>query len=353
MSGTDSSKLPHWDPDGPAIVLVRPQLGENIGAAARAMWNFGLRRLRLVEPRDGWPNPKAVAMASGAAGVLDEARVFTSTAQAVADCACVYATTARPRDIAKPVLEPAEAVRDMRGRIAAGQKVAVLMGPERTGLETDDIVQANVIVSVRTNPAFASINLAQATLLMAYEWRNSEDVVRAPATPDLATGGKVAMLLDHLSEALARAGYFRPPHKAPAMRRHIDNIFRRAPLTEQDVRTLRGAVRALDEGPRRAAERTPVECADMSQLREGIDAIDAALMRLFAERTEHIERAAELKRRDGLPALIPERVEEVVRGVRAKAEGAGLDAALYETIWRLLIDHAIALEEARLASPRS
>jgi len=146
----------------PVFVLVRPQLGENVGAAARAMWNFGLRRMRLVDPRDGWPNPRAIAMASGAGSLLDEAAIHQTTAQAVADCAHVYATTARPREMVKPVLSPEAAVADMRARIAGGARVAVLFGPERTGLENEDVALANAIVTADTNPAFGSINLAQA-----------------------------------------------------------------------------------------------------------------------------------------------------------------------------------------------
>ncbi len=251
MSGTDASRKPDWSPEGPAFVLVNPQLGENIGAAARAMWNFGLRGLRLVAPRDGWPNPRAVAMASGAGALLDEARLHATTAEAVADCACVYATTARPRDMTKTVMTPWTAAADMAERVARGERVAVLFGPERTGLEQDDVVQANVVITVPTNPAFASINLAQATLLMAYEWRKAARPAGEPAAARLATAGEVGGLLDHLAAELDAAGYFWPEDKGPALRRHLDNIFRRAPLTEQDVRTLRGAVRALAEGRRR------------------------------------------------------------------------------------------------------
>ena len=145
----------------PAFVLVRPQMGENIGGAARAMWNFGLDRMRIVAPRDGWPNPRAVAMASGAGRLLDEAGLFDTTAEAVGDAAYVYATTARPRDLTKPVFTPEAAMRDARERIGRGERVAVLFGPERAGLENDDIARANAIISVPVNPDFASLNLAQ------------------------------------------------------------------------------------------------------------------------------------------------------------------------------------------------
>ncbi len=254
MSGTDASLAPEWSPEGPAFVLVRPQMGENIGAAARAMWNFGLRRLRLVEPRDGWPNERAVAMASGAAGLLDEARIFADTADAVADLAVVYATTARPRDLTKVVMTPEAAVADMRSRIASGARVGVLFGPERTGLEHEDVVRADVIVSVPTNPAFASINLAQAALLMAYEWRKQAGAAPqaqlAGPKSELASNADIARMLDHLESALDAAHFFFPDHKRPTMVANLRNLFHRAPLTEQDVRTLRGVIRALQEGPR-------------------------------------------------------------------------------------------------------
>ena len=155
----------------PVFVLVRPQMGENIGAAARAMLNFSLSKMRLVDPRDGWPNPRAVAMASGAAGqVLDFAGVFDSLPEAVADCAFVFATTARGRDLTKPVMTPERAMEHARALSAQGQKVAVLFGPERAGLENDDVARANAIISIPVNPEFASLNLGQAVLLCAYEW---------------------------------------------------------------------------------------------------------------------------------------------------------------------------------------
>lgn len=352
MAGTDISRTPHAAAAAPVFVLVRPQLGENVGAAARAMWNFGLRGLRLVDPRDGWPNPRAVAMASGAGSLLDEARVTADLAAAVADCAYVYATTARPRELTRPVLSPEAAVGDMRARIAGGARVAVLFGPERTGLENDDVALANAIVTVDTNPAFASINLAQATLLMAYEWRKQAALpAPAPVAP-LAPAEQVAQMLAHLAAELDAAHYFWPEGKRPAMLETLEGIFRRAPLSEQDVRTLRGVLRALAEGPRRlrsGVRRRPEDCADMGALREAIDAVDRALVGLFAARTAYIERAAELKRGNGLPARIPDRVEEVVARVRASADAAGLDPDLYERLWREVIEAAIALEDRRLA----
>ena len=157
----------------PAFVLVRPQMGENIGAAARAMANFGLSRMRVVGPRDGWPNPRAVAMASGAGRLLDTAMLSDDLAGAIGDCHLVLATTARPRGLVKDVLTPESAMTLARERIAGGERVAVLFGPERAGLENEDIAQANAIVSVPVDPAFPSLNLAQCVLLMAYEWRRA------------------------------------------------------------------------------------------------------------------------------------------------------------------------------------
>ena len=239
----------------PAIILVEPQLGENIGAAARAMWNFGLDGMRLVAPRDGWPNPKAVAMASGAGGVLDNARVFQTTAEAVADLNFVYATTARPREMAKTVMTPERAMAHAREQIAGGSRVGILFGRERTGLENDDVVRANAIVSVPVNPAFPSLNLAQCVLLMAYEWRRQAEAtpgeVQATGRWQPAEAGDVERMLDHLVGELDAAHFFWPEEKRASMEANLRNLFHRAPLTDQDVRTLWGVVRALAEGPKR------------------------------------------------------------------------------------------------------
>lgn len=170
------------DTPQPSFVLVRPQMGENIGAAARAMLNFGLDRMKLVAPRDGWPNQKAVAMASGAGRILDDAVLVDRTVDAVADCSYVFATTARQRDMTKPVMTPERAMEVTREKITAGEKVAVLFGPERAGLENDDIALANAIISVPVNPEFASLNLAQCVLLTGYEWRRQSVEIAAEAT---------------------------------------------------------------------------------------------------------------------------------------------------------------------------
>ena len=236
-------------PSEPAFVLVAPQMGENIGAAARAMWNFGLERLRIVAPRDGWPNPKAVAMASGAGRLLDQAGLFATTAEAVADCHYVFATTARDRDLTKLVMTPERAMAHARALQAAGQKVAVLFGPERTGLDNADIARANAIISVPVNPAFPSLNLAQCVLLCGYEWqRLMMDVPQEAmvlAGTDFAEAIEIDKLGDHFEQRLEAAGFFFPPTKVAGMKRNIRNMLSRLNLTRADVQTFHGMLRQL------------------------------------------------------------------------------------------------------------
>ncbi|WP_238365192.1 RNA methyltransferase [Mesobacterium pallidum] len=233
----------------PAFVLVRPQMGENIGAAARAMWNFGLDRMRIVAPRDGWPNQKAVAMASGAGRLLDEAQIAEDLPGALADRTYTYATTARSRDLTKPVFTPEGAMRDARQRIANGEKIAVLFGPERAGLENDDISRANAIITVPVNPDFASLNLAQCVLLTAYEWRRGADEtppqVTEMAGTDWANGEEIEALVSHYEERLDDAGFFFPDHKAQSMKQNLRNMWSRMPLTQADVRMLHGMMRQM------------------------------------------------------------------------------------------------------------
>jgi len=235
----------------PVAILVEPQLGENIGAAARALWNFGLERLRLVAPRDGWPNPWAVAMASGASHVIEAASIFSTTAEAAADLQMLYATTARPRELTKRVLTPEAAMREAAGLIGEGARVGILFGRERTGLETGDVSRADAIVTVPTNPSFSSINLAQSVLILAYEWRRAHDATPpetlSKARTVLATGAELDRLIAHLTAALDAANFFYPEEKRPAMLTNLENLFRRQPLTAQDVRTLHGVIRALAE----------------------------------------------------------------------------------------------------------
>lgn len=233
----------------PAFVLVRPQMGENIGGSARAMWNFGLDRMRVVAPRDGWPNQKAVAMASGAGRLLDEAGLYETTSDAVADASYVYATTARSRDLTKPVFTPEAAMADARDRIARGERVAVLFGPERAGLENDDIARANAIISVPVNPEFPSLNLAQCVLLTAYEWRRAtaevEAVTMEMAGTEMATQVEVEKLAGHYEERLGEAGFFFPEAKAEGMKRTLRNLWSRMPLTRADVQILHGILRQM------------------------------------------------------------------------------------------------------------
>lgn len=250
MSGTDHSKIEGWQRPTPAIILIKPQMGENIGAAARAMLNFGLEHLRLVAPRDGWPNPKAVAMASGAGRVLDQIRICHTTAEATQDLNFVFATTARKRDLTKTVFTPERAMEKARALIADGQKVGILYGPERAGLANEDIVQANAFISIPVNPAFASLNLAQSVLLLAYEWRRL-----AGAEPELldlgktrfAKAGEVQAFMRHLEGRLDDVGFFFPAQKRGSMLENLNNMFSRLPLTDADVRTLHGVIKALAE----------------------------------------------------------------------------------------------------------
>mgnify|MGYP001795610362 FL=1 len=232
----------------PAFVLIRPQKGENIGAAARGMWNFGLDRMRIIAPRDGWPNQKAVAMASGAGRLLDEAQIFDDTPAAIADCDYVYATTARPRGLTKPVLTPETAMQDARKRIAAGGKVAVMFGPERSGMENEDIARANAIISVPVNPEFPSLNLAQCVLLTGYEWRRDSvpvDAARVDAVGDWAAQIEIEKLCDHYEERLQEAGFFFPEHKAANMKLNLRNLWSRMPLTRADTQVLHGIMRQM------------------------------------------------------------------------------------------------------------
>ncbi|WP_415232572.1 RNA methyltransferase [Pseudophaeobacter arcticus] len=233
----------------PAFVLVRPQMGENIGAAARAMWNFGLDRMHIVAPRDGWPNPKSVAMASGAGRLLDEAVLSDDLPSALEDCSFVFATTARPRELVKPVYSPEAAMKLAAQKIKAGEKVAVLFGPERAGLENDDISRANAIISVPVNPEFASLNLGQCVLLTAYEWQRqtqeiADEVIELGKT-DWATGRDVEALVSHYEDRLDEAGFFFPVTKAAGMKVVFRNMFSRMPLTRADVQMLHGIMRQM------------------------------------------------------------------------------------------------------------
>jgi tRNA/rRNA methyltransferase len=232
---------------GPAIVLVRPQLGENIGKAARAMLNFGLTDLRLVAPRDGWPNPAAVPAASGADRLLDDARIFGSVAEAVGDCAHVYATTVRKRGLVLPVLTPEQAAAEIHSQ---PEPSAILFGAERAGLETEEAAIATRIITVPINPEFRSLNLAQAVILVAYEWSKGVGLAipteGEPAEPR-ATQEQLEGLIGQLDEALAKAGYYFPPDRVPATRNTMRTILSKAAWSNREIQALRGMVRALTE----------------------------------------------------------------------------------------------------------
>lgn len=258
MAGTDKSRpasptVVHGG--GPAIVLVEPQLGENIGAAARAMLNCGLADLRLVRPRDGWPSESAAAAASGADAVLARTRVYGSTAEAVADIRHVYAATARGRDLTVRVVTPRRAALEMRRAGRRGESAAVLFGAERSGLTNDDLVLADTLVIAPLNPAFRSLNLAQAVLVLAYEWFLAEDtgpqerVVRGGARP--ATKEELMNFFDHLEDELDSCGFLRPAEKRPVMVRNIRAMFQRAGLMDHEVGTLHGIVSGLAGRKRR------------------------------------------------------------------------------------------------------
>lgn len=233
----------------PAVVLVRPQLGENIGKAARAMLNFGLTEMRLVAPRDGWPNPSAGPAAAGADFILDEAKVYETTAEAVGDCANVYATTVRKRGVTKPVVGPDEAAREIHSQPG---KSAILFGPERSGLETEDVALARKILTVPINPEFGSLNLAQAVILVAYEWSKQADLVQPtveellPPAPQEELDGMIAKL----EEMLEPKGYFLPESRAAATRRTLRTMLTKPGWNHLEVRTLRGVLSSLDRPDR-------------------------------------------------------------------------------------------------------
>jgi tRNA/rRNA methyltransferase len=232
-------------PGPPAVVLVRPQLGQNIGKAARAMLNFGLTDLRLVSPRDGWPNPAAGPAASGADIVLQNARVFDSVAEAVADCAHVYATTVRKRGLIVPVVTPEEAAREIR---ALPEPTAILFGAERSGLETDEVAIAQKILTVPINPQFRSLNLAQAVILVAYEWSKQGAVVipteGEPQEPR-APHGDLEGLIGQVNEALDEVGYFFPADRTVTTLHSIRTLLTKPDWSAREIRALRGMIRAI------------------------------------------------------------------------------------------------------------
>lgn len=259
MAGTDKTRI---SPLGaaPAVILVNPQLGENIGTAARAMANFGLHELRIVDPRDGWPNERALKTASGADWIIEKAAIYATLEDALKDMTYVYATTARPRSMIKEVMTPEQAGTDMRLRIGRDEKLALLFGRERWGLNNDEVSLADMIITAPVNPAFASLNIAQAVLLVGYEWYKHEATTLGQATPELpaldgpglvtpdtrpATKDELYGFFHHIETELDQAGFFKTAEKKPGMIRNMRNLFARAELTEQEVRSLRGMVASL------------------------------------------------------------------------------------------------------------
>lgn len=234
----------------PIIILVRPQLGENIGKAARAMLNFGLTEMRLVAPRDGWPNPNAGPAASGADIVLEKAQLFETLAEAVADISYVYATTVRKRGVTKPVLTPAEAASEI---IASPGRSAILFGAERSGLDMDEVALARTIITVPINPEFGSLNLAQAVILCAYEW-SKHQALESPPKVDLdppAPQEELDGLIEQLFSQLEQGRYFRPPERTEATKQTLRNLLTKPAWNSLEVRTMRGVLRSFDKGLRK------------------------------------------------------------------------------------------------------
>jgi tRNA/rRNA methyltransferase len=272
MPGAGTDKTKRWvEAAGPVVVLVEPQLGENIGAAARAMANFGLSRLRIVKPRQGWPNDKARMMATGGSRVLDGAALYPTLEAAIADCTLVIAATARAHDQAKPVVGAAEAAELTVAHIAAGGTVAVLFGRERNGLENGEVALADRIVTLPVNPAFASLNLAQAVVIVAYEWFKLANSAKLPfAMPEKSPAAPKQQLLAFfaaLERELEKVEFFRPPDKRETMQINLRNIFTRMAPTQQDIHTLHGVIMAIAEGRKGPARGGVLDGAEAEMLR--------------------------------------------------------------------------------------
>jgi tRNA/rRNA methyltransferase len=253
MPGAGTDKTKRWSEEpGPVVILVEPQLGENIGAVARAMANFGLGRLRLVQPRQAWPNDKARMMAAGADRVLDGVTLYDTLERAIADCSLVLAATARAHDQAKPVVGAAEAAALSAPRIDAGETVAIVFGRERNGLENDEVALADSIITLPVNPAFASLNLAQAVVIVAYEWFKFRSSNKLPfAMPEKSPPAPKQQLLAFfasLERELEKVEFFRPPDKRETMQINLRNIITRMQPTQQDIQTLHGVIMAIAEG---------------------------------------------------------------------------------------------------------
>jgi tRNA/rRNA methyltransferase len=245
---------------GPAIILVEPQLAENIGMCARAMANFGLSELRLVAPRDGWPKKGARSAASGAAYILDRAKLFATLSEAIADLNLVYATTARDRHQLKPVLAPETAMIEVAQSLSQGSRVGILFGRERNGLTNGEVSLADAAITFRVNPAYASLNLAQAVLLIGHEWFRVRHASQHPhpgaELGPLAAKATLLSFFDYFERELEACSYFQPVERKEIMARNLRNVLHRMQLTEQDIRTLRGAVTTLVQGRRARRPKT-------------------------------------------------------------------------------------------------
>ena len=270
MSGTDKTKT-GFDLEGPAIILVEPQLGENIGMAARAMGNFALDRLRIVNPRDGWPNIAAQRAAAGADHILESAELFDTVEQAVADLDLLFATTARAHDQAKPVVAPQAAASNIADHVAGGGKAGILFGRERWGLTNEEVARANSIITFPVNPGFASLNLAQAVLLMGYEWfKHSVEGALPFAMPERserASQHQMDAFFENLVRELDRVEFLRPAEKRDTMLVNLRNIFFRMEPTKQDMHTLHGVVMAIAEGRKGPAKGGVLDGAQATRLR--------------------------------------------------------------------------------------
>jgi tRNA/rRNA methyltransferase len=272
MPGAGTDKTKRWSEEpGPVVVLVEPQLGENIGSVARAMANFGLGRLRLVQPRQAWPNDKARMMAAGADRVLDGAILYDTLEAAIADCSLVLAATARAHDQAKPVIGAAEAAALSAPRIDSGETVAILFGRERNGLENHEVALADSIVTLPVNPAFASLNLAQAVAIVAYEWFKFKSGAKLPfAMPEKSPPAPKQQLLAFfasLERELEKVEFFRPPDKRETMQINLRNIVTRMQPTQQDIQTLHGVIMAIAEGRKGPARGGVLDGAEADMLR--------------------------------------------------------------------------------------
>jgi tRNA/rRNA methyltransferase len=270
MSGTDKTKTAKVF-EGPLVILVEPQLGENIGMCARAMGNFGLSRLRIVNPRDGWPNTAAQRAAAGADHILEQAELFDTVQAAVADCSLLFATTARAHDQAKPVVGPDQAAREIVVEIAAKGTAAIMFGRERYGLQNEEVALANRIITFPVNPAFASLNLAQAVLLAGYEWfklsTQNELPFGMPERSERASSHQMQVFFDNLVNELDKVEFLRPPEKREVMLVNLRNIFARMEPTKQDMHTLHGVVMAIAEGRKGPAKGGVLDGNEASRLR--------------------------------------------------------------------------------------